>query len=294
MRRRRLGGYGVGGAVFFYLEDALVEFRDKRVLITGGSKGIGKAIAGELVGRGAAVFLVARGKQALEAAREELIARVPGALVGIGVCDVSSYSDAQTAVGAMLHEFGGIDGVLNNAGYAVPGYFEKIAAEEFERHMRVNYLGGVYVTRAAIPHLREGSFIGFTSSVAGLIGVFGYTAYCPAKFAQVGFAEALQQELAPRGIRVAVLCPPDTETPGLEAENATKPYETRELSRASKLMSAEEVARRFIDKLAKGAFIITVNRESARLYWLHRIAPSKTRRMLNRMIAKAQAKKISL
>jgi short-subunit dehydrogenase len=139
--------------------------------------------------------------------------------------------------------------------------------------------------------MHAGSFITFTSSVAGFLGVFGFTSYSPSKFALIGFAEALNQEVAARGIRVAVLCPPDTDTPGFEEENITKPYETRALSGTAKLMSAQEVAEVFLKQLERGRFIITCNSESAILYRLQGIAPNFARRYMLRMIRKIQQHK---
>lgn len=265
-------------------------YANKNILITGGSKGIGRAIAEALAARGANVFLVARGKEALEEAATVIRGAYPGVRVEVCACDVADYAQVDAAVTAMRDAFGGIDGVVNNAGLSIPRYFDDIPPEEFERTMRVNYLGSVYPTKAALPHLPRGGFVAVTSSVAGYLGAFGFTSYSPTKFAQMGFAESLYQELAPRGIRVAVLCPPDTQTPGFDTENQTKPYETKYLSGAAKLMPAEEVAKRFLDGLARGTFIINCNIESRVLYRLKGIAPGLSRRIMNRLVAKAQRK----
>ncbi len=268
-------------------------FKARNILVTGGSKGIGRAIAEELAHRGANVFLVARGQVSLEEAAAAMRASNPGVRVESFACDVADYAQVEAAVAKMCEAFGGIDGVVNNAGLSIPRYFDDIPPSEFEHTMRVNYLGSVYPTKVALPHLRSGAFIAFTSSVAGFLGAFGFTSYAPTKFAQMGFAESLQQELAPRGIRIAVLCPPDTQTPGFDIENTTKPYETKFLSGAAKLMPADEVARRFLDGVSRGKFIITCNAESAALYRLKGIAPGLSRYIMNRLIAKAQRKMLS-
>ena len=265
-----------------------MKWSQSAILITGGSKGIGRAIADELARRGANLFLVARGIDALQETAGEIRAAHPDARVEVRACDVSDHAQVADAVAAMHGAFGKIDGIVANAGIAAPGYFDDIAPEAFEHAMRVNYLGTVYPIKAALPHLQRGAFIGMTSSVAGYIGVFGYTSYAPTKFAQIGLAESLQQELTPRGIHVAVLCPPDTQTPGLDAENGSKPYETQYLSGTAKLMSADTVARRFVNGLERGRFLINCNAESAFLYRLKGIAPNFTRRLINRWIAQAQ------
>ena len=268
----------------------MTEYKSINVLITGGSQGIGRAIAEALARRGANVFLIARRQDALDEAVEAIRSAYPNVRIAALACDVTDYVQVEAAVTNMMETFGGIDGVVNNAGLSIPRYFDDISPEEFERTMRVNYLGSVYTTKAAIPHLHAGAFITFTSSVAGYLGAFGFTSYAPTKFAQMGFAESLQQELAPRGIHVAVLCPPDTQTPGFDNENSTKPYETKYLSGAAKLMPAEEVARRFLDGLANRKFVINCNFESAMLYRLKGIAPGLSRFIMNRLIAKAQRK----
>lgn len=265
-----------------------IDLRDKRVLITGGSKGIGKAIAAELLARGARVFLVARGEEALRGAKEELTKTHGGDRVGTTVCDVADYASVEHAINTMRDVLGGIDGMVCNAGLAIPRYFAETPPEEFERLMRVNYLGSVYPVRAAIEDIPAGGFVAFVSSVAGYLGVFGYTSYCPTKFAQIGFAESLRQEVRGRGIQVSVLCPPDADTPGYEAENETKPEETKALTATAALMTPEEVARRFADGLERGRFLINCNVSSGFLYRLNGFAPALTRRYIDRMIAKIQ------
>jgi len=265
----------------------------KNILITGGSKGIGRAVAREMARRGANVFLVARGRDALEETQRELQRDFPNTRVGMYSADVANRDHVEQAVQAMLGEFESIDGLVNNAGLALPQYFEQAGIEDFERLIQIDYLGSVYFTKTVYPHLKPGSFITFTSSVAGFLGAFGYTSYCPAKFAQMGFAEALHQECVDKGIQVSVLCPPDTQTPGFDEENKTKPFETMEISKSAKLMNAPDVARIFVDKLLRGRFIITTNLESAVLYRLHGIAPGFSRWVMARMIRSAQRRKPS-
>jgi len=199
---------------------------------------------------------------------------------------VSNYDQ----VVSTFERFDEIDGIVNNAGIAIPRYFDDVPPEEFERVMRINYLGSVYPTKAALPHMKPGSFIAFTSSVAGYLGAFGYTSYAPSKFAQIGFAESLEQEVKPRGIRVAVLCPPDTQTPGFDEENKTKPFETKYMAGAAKLLPPEKVAERFLDGLERGKFVINCNAESSVICRLKGAAPNLSRWIMHRMVTKAQRK----
>ena len=266
-------------------------FKKQNILVTGGSKGIGLAIAREFAAHGANLFLVARGEEALAEAKQDLSRDFPDSRVETASCDVSDFESVTRCVESMAACYGEIHGVMNNAGFAYPQYFDQIAPDDFRRIMEVDYLGSVFVTKAILPHLGEGSFIAFTSSVAGYTGVFGYTSYSPAKFAQIGFAESLDQELLGRGIQVSVLCPPETDTPGLQIENQTKPFETNEISKSARLMTAEDVARVFVRKLARGKFLITVNLESEAIFFFFFMFPGITRRVMRHMVRAAQRRK---
>ena len=264
------------------------------ILVTGGSKGIGLSIAREFASRGAHLFIIARGQDALEEAQRNLSQEFPDIRVEIASCDVSDIDAVARAVDTMLEVYGEIHGVVNNAGYANPQYFDQIEPEEFRQLMEVDYLGSVYVTKAALPHLSAGAFITFTSSVAGYLGTFGYTSYSPAKFALRGFAESLEQELLSREIQISVLCPPNTETPGFEVEKQIMPFETHDMSKTASLMTSEDVAKRFVNKLVRGKFLINVNIESEIIYRLKGIAPGISRKVMHYMVRSAQRKKTNI
>lgn len=267
-----------------------MNFQDRNILITGASKGIGLATAHRLAALGANLFLIARGEEALSEARRQIAGNLPSAKVATYACDVAEYAAVSRAVDSMREQFGEIHGVVNNAGFAIADHFESIEPESFQRLIEVNYLGSVYTTKAALPHMNAGGFVAFTSSVVGFLGAFGYSGYSPAKFALIGFAECLDQELLDRGIQVSVLCPQDTDTPGLETENGSKPFVTKELSKGAKLMSPDEVAQRFIEGLQQGHFLIHVSHESK---WIHRLKgllPGLTRKVMHYQVRKAQKK----
>src|SRR5205085_5374802 len=118
------------------------------------------------------------------------------------------------------------------AGYSRPGRFEELDAATFRDQMDVDYFGTLHAVRAVTPAMivrRRGHLV-LVSSTAGLIGVYGYSAYAPAKFAVRGLAETLRGELKPYDIVVGCAYPPDTDTPGLAQERATKPEATATLS----------------------------------------------------------------
>ena len=121
----------------------------------------------------------------------------------------------------VVQSFGAPDILINNVGRALPRYFEDVTFEQFDETMKTNLYGAWNTISVLVPHMKAGGgTIVNVSSMAGFIGVFGYTDYCASKFAVVGLSEALRQELRRYGITVAVLCPPDTDTPGLANEDA--------------------------------------------------------------------------
>jgi 3-dehydrosphinganine reductase len=239
-------------------------------LITGGSSGIGFAIARKLVAD-TDLTLIARGRERLEAARESLLrecGRASARVLAISA-DVSVRDEAEAAVGRAVAELGAPTMIVTSAGIAIPGYFDRVPVDVFERTMAVNYLGTVYMIKAALPSMKKaGGNIVMISSGAGLIGLFGYTPYSPTKFALRGLAEALHAELRHEGITVSIAYPPDTDTPQLIEESRTKPAETRMMTARAGLWSAEDVAARILKGVSRGSFAITPGFELTALYRL--------------------------
>ncbi|MCB1147196.1 MAG: SDR family oxidoreductase [Leptospiraceae bacterium] len=269
----------------------MIDYSGKNILITGGSKGIGRAISLQLAEAGANLMIVARDLKALKEVINE-IKELKAGKVAYYSADVTNKGQIKKAVQETLKQFGKIDGVIHNAGFARPDYFENLSLEIFEKHVNVDYMGAINVLQAAFPYLSNGAFISVTSSVVGYMGVFGYTAYAGPKFALIGFAQSLRQELKPKGISISVLCPPDTHTPGYEQENETKPFETAALSEGASLMQPEQVAKVFLKGLQRRRFMILCNFESKLFYRLQGWFPGLVRIVMDSMISKAQKKKI--
>lgn len=267
------------------------QFGKGTYVVSGGTRGIGLAMATLIAERGADLVLLARDKKALQLAAAECRKKNPSSKVEIISCDLAQRKAVEAACKHIRKKHKSLAGIINNAGYARPGYFHELPAEEFERAVRIDYLGAVHLTRGLHDLVPPGGLISFTSSVVGFIGVFGYSSYAGPKFALVGFAETLRQELLARQIQISVLCPPDTQTPGYDEENKTKPIETQALSEGAKIMTAEAVAKKFVAGVEKGKFIITCNFESALLYRLHGMAPSLVFRVMMGIIKKAQKKR---
>jgi 3-dehydrosphinganine reductase len=219
-------------------------FKGRLALITGGSSGMGLALAKLLVLEGARVWLVARRKDVLEEAQKTLLSLSSDRRAEMFSADVTDWNQVQAAVNHVIHEAGVPDLLINVAGASHPGYVQETALSTFHEMMNLNFFGMVHMVQALLPGMiaRGSGYIVNFSSVAGFMAPFGYSAYVPSKYALRGYSDSLRLELKPLGIRVSVVFPPDTDTPGMENENKTKPFETREAF-SSKLVSPEEVAK---------------------------------------------------
>lgn len=263
----------------------------RSAVVCGGSKGIGLSTAAEIVRRGGSVALVARSSGALERAAGRLRTEALGSsqFVDVIQADAVNRDDLSPKLKAFVEERGVPDYLINSVGFARPSYVVDLSLDDFRRQMDVNYYGQLIPTLVLLPHLikaRRGH-IAFVSSMMGYFGIIGYAAYAPTKFALVGLAEVLRHELRPTGIRVSVLYPPDTDTPGFEVEKTTKPYETQELSANVNVAHPDDVARHFVDGIVRGKFHILPS--GAGTVWrLQRYAPSVVRAFLDRNLSKAR------
>lgn len=242
-------------------------------LVTGGSSGIGLEVARRLAGRGYDVTILARDRAKLEHAVAALLtARREGRQrVAAASADVARREELRAAIAGATQERGDVDLLVASAGIAHPGYFLEQADELFDRTMAVDYFGCLHAVRAVAPAMvrrRSGSIV-LVGSGAGLVGVFGYTTYAPAKFALRGLAECLRAEMRPHGVHVAIAYPPDTDTPQLAAESATKPPETRAIAEGGGLWSAGDVAEAILRGVERRRFAIYPGWQMAALGRLH-------------------------
>ena len=245
----------------------------QHAIITGGSSGIGKEIAKLLASQGTNISIIARNYQKLEAAKVEITANVVNLeqkIITIST-NVANRLEVENAIYQATKEIGVPDLLITAAGISYPGYFRELPIEIFEQTMAINYFGSLYSVRAILPVMeqqKKGNIV-MISSGAGLIGIYGYTPYCPSKFAIRGLAESLRGELKLSGISVSVVYPPDTDTPQLEEENKTKPLETKYITATSGLWSAADMAVEILRGVRKKSFVIAPGLEMTLLDKLH-------------------------
>jgi 3-dehydrosphinganine reductase len=171
--------------------------------------------------------------------------------------DVGEAQDVVRAVVLTSDAYGPLGIAVANAGIARPGFFVDQPLEDHLIQMRTNYEGALNLARAAVPAFGSAGRLVFVSSGAGLIGIHGYSAYAPSKFAVRGLAEVLRVELAARNIAVTVAFPPDTDTPQLAEEARTKPASTRRFTEGSGIFSADQVATDIVRAALRGQFQVT-------------------------------------
>jgi short-subunit dehydrogenase len=264
-----------------------------RILITGASQGIGRAMALEAARLGARVLAAARSEELLiELANEAKTAGYPLKTV---VADVTSNEDRQKIVDTAVDHFGGLDVLVNNAGIGATGHFAEAAPDRLRKIFEVNFFGLTETTRIFLPLLKEGRHPAIVniSSIAGRCGIPARSEYSASKFAVQGFSEALRAELAKDGVDVIVV------NPGLTQTNFSKnmlEQKARIQMDHMRGMTAEQVARRVLDALARGKREVTLSFKGWLLvqvnrffpWFVARIAKKKVREVFKEEIAARQ------
>jgi len=200
------------GAGTYLLKSAFGHFfeydlKDKTVLITGGSRGLGLVMAREFAREGARLVLCARDEQELDQARLDL--EMLGAEVMVVPCDVRNQHDVNEMIAAVNSRFGGVDVLVNNAGVIQVGPLEVMTHEDFELAMQAHFWGPLNMIMAVLPSMRDrgtGRIVNITS-IGGKVSVPHLVPYSASKFALVGLSKGLRAELMKDGIKVTTICP---------------------------------------------------------------------------------------
>ena len=263
--------------------------KDNVVIVTGASKGIGAELARQLAAKGARLVLAARNETELEAVAAEC--RKLGANVVAIRADVTVERDCQALVAGAVLAFGRLDTLVNNAGATMWARFEDIDdVSILERIMQVNYMGAVYCTHHALPHLKQskGRIVGI-SSLAGKVGVPTRTGYSAAKHAMTGFFDSLRIELDGSGVTVTMIYPGFVAT-GIR-ENATGPDGKPILVspvKEGEVMGVEECARLIVRAVERRDREVVMTARGKMGQWLKLVAPSLVDRIAKRAVEKGR------
>lgn len=184
------------------------DLQGRTAVVTGGSKGIGFAIADALAGAGCNVMISARNENEVEQAARTLSERNAGTVVGVA-CDVRQHDDVRRMIASAVERFGGLHVLVNNAGVGKFAPMDELTPDDWRQVMQTNVDGVFYCCHEAIPHLRkqDDSWIINIASLAGKNPFAGGAAYNASKFALVGFSEALMLDVRELGVRVNYIMP---------------------------------------------------------------------------------------
>ncbi|MFX1353049.1 MAG: SDR family oxidoreductase [Promethearchaeota archaeon] len=268
-------------------------FRGKFAVIAGGSKGIGKATAKLFIKFGGSVCLIARGLDTLKETQDECkkLKSDDSQFIEIISCDAAEMDKLKPLIAELIDKHRVPEYLFNFVGFAHLDYLEKLTLEDFKRNMDVNYYGQLVPTLILLPYFMESKngYVTFTSSTLGFYGFMGYATYAPSKYALFGLAEVLRHETKPYNIKVSILFPADTNTPGYREENKLKPPECAIISQVGKLMKAEEVAEVFIKNILKERFEILPGESAIQLKTM-RDNPDDVRGILDSLYKRARRK----
>ncbi|XP_077293612.1 3-ketodihydrosphingosine reductase [Arctopsyche grandis] len=234
-----------------------MNLKGNHVLILGGSSGIGLSVAEEVLGLGAIVTIAARDAVKLERAAAKIISKHPGSQQRVHTLSLDVNKGLEVikeAISEAEGKAGVVSMLVSCAGTAICGRLEDVSEKDV-RHMNdLNFLGSLWAVRTVLPSMKtrgEGSIV-LVSTQAALLGVYGYSAYGATKWAVRGLGEAILMEVIGTGVNVTICYPPDTDTPGFEIEEASKPPETKLISGSGGLFSPNVVAKQLISDALSG------------------------------------------
>ncbi|MDB5261538.1 MAG: short chain dehydrogenase [Adhaeribacter sp.] len=254
--------------------------KDKVVLITGATSGIGKALALAFGRAGAKIIITGRNEQNLAQTARELSAQN---ITHLALrADVSQETDCARMVSETITQFGQLDILINNAGISMRAMFEELDLAVIRQVMDINFYGTVYATKYALPHIlkTKGSVIGI-SSIAGYRGLPGRTGYSASKFAMHGFLETLRTELLDRGVHVMIACPGFTASNIRNSALAANGQAQGESPRdEAEMMSAEEVANRILKATRQRQRDLVMTTQGKLTVFLNKWLPGLTDRLV--------------
>ncbi|MBU0993939.1 MAG: SDR family oxidoreductase [Proteobacteria bacterium] len=255
-------------------------FDGKNIMITGGSSGVGRVLAERFIKRGANLILIARDKNKLNRVQKELddISQ-SHRQIHVFTCDVADHLSVQKTISESVDESGIPDILINSAGILRESYFENQSLDTFREVMDINFFGTLHMIKAVLPFFRqkkEGRIVNICS-MAGLMGVFGYTAYCSSKHAIAGLTSALRAELKPQNVRIHLVCPPEFESPMVDEINKNRTYENKTIAHTIPVLSMDVVADAVIKGIEKDQYEIIPGWPAKVISRIDKMFPSITR-----------------
>lgn len=255
----------------------------KRVYITGGSSGIGLALAMRYTRNGDDVILLARDQVKLDNAVNSCAAWATSAtqVIACASLDVANIEALATCFEEIVSKYGPPDLLILSAGTAGNKIFLDTPADEFEQMMALNFSGSREMARCVLPDMleRRSGQIVFMSSMSGLMGVYGYTAYCASKYAVTGFVESLQQELHGTGVFATLVCPAEVATPMIAAEAENVLPQTRILKDLVGTLSPERAAAIIFAGIERKKALVRTGFTAKFFDFAHRLFPGLFRRI---------------
>jgi short-subunit dehydrogenase len=260
--------------------------KDKVVIITGGSSGIGEALAEVFGKNGSKILITGRNKSDLDKA-VAVLSQKGITVVGV-VADASIEQENKKMADEALKHFGKIDILINNAGITMRALFEELDLTVIKKVMDINFYGVLYATQACLPEIirNKGSVIGI-SSIAGFRGLPGRIGYSASKFALNGFLEVLRTEMLYRGVHVLTACPGFTSSnirnKALTKDGSVQGESPRD---EDKMMTAEECATHIYKATLKRKNFLILTTQGKLAVWLNKLFPS----LADKLVYKAMAK----
>jgi short-subunit dehydrogenase len=261
------------------------DFAGRVAIITGGSRGLGLLIASQLRKEGGRVALLARNREELTRAKEQL---GDNSNVLTITCDVAERALVRQAIEIVVHHFGRIDMLVNNAGVIQVGPFEHMAYTDYQHAMNVHFWGALHCTEAVLPYMqqRRGGRIVNIASIGGLVAVPHLAPYSASKFALVGYSDAVRAEVAKYGIQVTTVCPGLMRT-GSATNALMKGRHEAEFAWFGTLSSlplvsidARRAAAKIIEASRRGAPHLTITPQARAMAILSRLMPNTFGRMM--------------
>ncbi len=269
-------------------EDTSCALKDKVIIITGASSGIGKSLALEVASRGATVVISSRNVFRLPIVAEE-VGKLGGKYLTV-IADVTKESDCKYLVDKTIEKYGKIDVLINNAGISMRALFIELDISVFKKVLDTNFMGTVCCTKYALPYiLRQKGTVVAISSISGLSPLPARSAYVASKYAMDGFFQTLRIENMGNGLHILIVHPWFTKSNiRSSALNQHGVPQKKSPRNEDKMMSADKVAQIIAKAIIKRRKNLILTSQGKLLVWMYKIIPALTDKLIYRAMKKEQ------